>query len=301
MFGGFDGAGVRGIVGTIAARPGDDHDRLQPVPRLRVAKAVETLKRSGVDGPYAIALGPRCYTGVIETTERGGYPVLQHLGPITGGPVVWAPAVDGAVVVSLRGGDFELIVGQDFSIGYLDHDAESVPLYLEESLTFRVLEPEAAVKLDPARQRVTGNPFLTRCGRVPDAPDATHEVVVAHDARPRSPPGRRAPRGADPTTRPALPAATVRIRSSAASGVAPRPSSLELSHDPGADLLAVRVGSIAASVTVSDIPIGSRPGWTLNTLMPYRLVSWARFSVSLATAAFDTEYVETSGHRNTPA
>ncbi len=56
--------------------------------------------------------------------------------------------MDGAVVVSLRGGDFELTVGQDFSIGYLDHDAESVTLYLEESLTFRSTGPEGAIALE---------------------------------------------------------------------------------------------------------------------------------------------------------
>ena len=64
-------------------------------PRL-VARAVSTLREAGVDGPYAIALGPHCWTGVIESTEEGGYPVLEHLRMILGGPVVWAPAVDGA-------------------------------------------------------------------------------------------------------------------------------------------------------------------------------------------------------------
>jgi len=150
VFGGFDGAGVRGIVHTSPHDPVTITTDYSLYPNY-VARAVETLKRSGVDGPYAIALGPRCYTGVIETTERGGYPVLQHLGLITGGPVVWAPAVDGAVVVSLRGGDFELIVGQDFSIGYLVHDAETVTLYLEESLTFRATGPEAAIALEYER------------------------------------------------------------------------------------------------------------------------------------------------------
>lgn len=47
----------------------------------------------------------------------------------------------------MRGGDFELVVGQDLSIGYLSHDAENVRLYIEESLTFRLLTPEAAVPL----------------------------------------------------------------------------------------------------------------------------------------------------------
>jgi uncharacterized linocin/CFP29 family protein len=112
-----------------------------------VARAVATLQREGVTGPYAIALGPRCYTGVIETTEHGGYPLLEHLRLILGGPALWAPAVDGAIVVSTRGGDYELVVGEDVSIGYLDHDATNVRLYLEETFTFRVLAPEAAVAL----------------------------------------------------------------------------------------------------------------------------------------------------------
>ena len=76
------------------------------------------LKAAGIGGPYAIALGPRCYEGVIETTEKGGYPLLEHLGLILGGPVIWAPAVDGAIVLSQRGGDFALTIGQDISIAY---------------------------------------------------------------------------------------------------------------------------------------------------------------------------------------
>ena len=137
---------MRGIVETSPHDPvqiNTDYDRYPNY----VAKAVETLKRAGVAGPYALALGPRCYTGVIETTEHGGYPVLEHLRLIVEGPVVWAPAVDGAVLISQRGDDFELVVGQDLSIGYLDHDAERVRLYLEESVTFRAASPEAAVAL----------------------------------------------------------------------------------------------------------------------------------------------------------
>jgi uncharacterized linocin/CFP29 family protein len=105
------------------------------------------LQRVGIAGPYTAALGPRCYTGVVETTEHGGYPVFEHLRLITGGDVLWAPAVDGAVVLSTRGDDYELTIGEDVSIGYLDHDATSVHLYLEESFTFQVWTPDAAVHL----------------------------------------------------------------------------------------------------------------------------------------------------------
>ena len=113
---------------------------------LAVARAVTRLRSAGVDGPYAIALGKQCYTGLTETT-KGGYPVIQHVKRLLDGPLVFAPAVDGAAVVSMRGDDFELTVGQDLSIGYLEHDREKVRLYIQESFTFRVLTPHAAVPL----------------------------------------------------------------------------------------------------------------------------------------------------------
>jgi Encapsulating protein for peroxidase len=66
---------------------------------------------------------------------------------------VWAPGVSGAVVVSMRGGDFEFNCGQDISVGYASHDTETVSLYLEESYSFRVLTPEAAVAIAPPKGR----------------------------------------------------------------------------------------------------------------------------------------------------
>ncbi|MDQ2896618.1 MAG: bacteriocin family protein [Actinomycetota bacterium] len=113
-----------------------------------VAKAVELLLQSGIAGPYGLALGPDDYTAVIETSEHGGYPLFDHLRKILGGPIVWAPGVRGAVVLSLRGGDFLLESGQDLAIGYESHDPEAVHLYLEESFSFRVATPEAAVALN---------------------------------------------------------------------------------------------------------------------------------------------------------
>jgi uncharacterized linocin/CFP29 family protein len=145
----FHGHGAGAITGIAEATPHPKvpiSDDYRQYPNA-VARAVAMLQTSGIAGPYAVALGPRCYTGVVETTEMGGFPVLEHLRLITGGPVLWAPGVDGAVVLSERGADYQLTLGQDVSIGYLDHDATSVHLYLEESFTFTVLTPEAAVHL----------------------------------------------------------------------------------------------------------------------------------------------------------
>ena len=146
VFHGFPAAGIVGITEASSHAPITLSDDFDAYPG-HVAKAVEVLLDAGVDGPYGLALGPRCYTGVIETTEHGGYLVFDHLRKILGGPVVWSPGVRGAVVVSLRGGDFLFESGQDLSVGYDRHDDDVVLLYVEESFSFRVATPEAAVGL----------------------------------------------------------------------------------------------------------------------------------------------------------
>jgi uncharacterized linocin/CFP29 family protein len=146
VFHGWSEAGIDGIarVSPHDAIPcGDEIERYPS----HVARAVETLLRSGVGGPYALALGREEYTRVIETAERGGVLLFDHLRQILDGPIVWAPGVGGGVVVSQRGGDFLYESGQDIAVGYESHDADKVALYLEESFTFRVASPEAAVAI----------------------------------------------------------------------------------------------------------------------------------------------------------
>ncbi|MCW5891061.1 MAG: bacteriocin family protein [bacterium] len=146
VFHGWKAAGIEGIVDASPHAPITIPNDYEHYPRA-VAEATRVLRMAGVGGTYAIALGPRCYTGLMQAMSRGGYPVLEVVRQVVGGPVVWAPSVDGAVVLTTRGGDFELTVGQDISIGYLHHSATSVCFYLLESMTFRVLTPEAAVWL----------------------------------------------------------------------------------------------------------------------------------------------------------
>ncbi|HWC85530.1 MAG TPA: family 1 encapsulin nanocompartment shell protein [Solirubrobacteraceae bacterium] len=114
-----------------------------------VAGAVERLLHNGISGPYALALGGEQYQRVVETAENGGYPLLEHLRKILEGPIIWAPGVRGALVLSTRGGDFLFESGQDLALGYDSHDAEVARLYIEESFTFRIATPEAAVVLEP--------------------------------------------------------------------------------------------------------------------------------------------------------
>lgn len=147
VFEGYEAGGVKGLVTgaprRVTAAGGDDILRA-------VSDALEVLREAGVGGPYALALGPRWYTDLAKIPGAGRYPLIEHVRRLIEGPIVWAPALAGGVVVSHRGEDFEMVVGRDLSIGYVAHDTTKVRLYFEESLTFRSITPEAAVGILPA-------------------------------------------------------------------------------------------------------------------------------------------------------
>jgi len=114
-----------------------------------IAQALNQLRLVGVDGPYSVLLSADAYTALAEARDYGD-PVLEHVRRLIDGEIIWAPAIAGAFVVTTRGGDFDLYVGQDLSIGYASHTDTAVRLYLQETFTFLLLTGEAAVALAPA-------------------------------------------------------------------------------------------------------------------------------------------------------
>ncbi len=150
IFNGYPAAKIQGIrEGTsnpIMKLPADVRDYPDAV-----AHALSQLRLVGVNGPYSVLLGAKAYTELAETRDHG-YPVLEHVKRIVDGNIIWAPAIEGAFVLTTRGGDFELNIGQDVSIGYLSHTDTAVRLYLQETFTSRVLTSEASVVLEPSDQ-----------------------------------------------------------------------------------------------------------------------------------------------------
>lgn len=146
IFHGFPDGKIEGIIQASPHTPIDVRSP-QDWPSA-VTTAKEVLRMAGVNGPYALAVGNEAYKELVADTQDG-YPLRKRLEEsITEGSIVWAPALkEGAVLLSTRGGDYELTVGQDFSIGYASHDRQTVELYLTESFTFRVLEDKAAILL----------------------------------------------------------------------------------------------------------------------------------------------------------
>lgn len=150
IFDGYAAAGIEGI------RPGASNPPF-PLPGAAerypaaIAQAVNRLRLAGVEGPYRLVLGAEPFTTVTGGNDEG-YPVLQHILRLVDGDIIWAPAIEGGLVLTTRGGDFELDLGQDLSIGYLRHTDEMIELYLQESFAFRLLTTEAVVAL-PAQAR----------------------------------------------------------------------------------------------------------------------------------------------------
>jgi uncharacterized linocin/CFP29 family protein len=145
IFEGWAAAGVPGIRASSSNPAITLPDQVRDYP-IAISQAVTALRLVGVNGPYTLALGADAYTAASEATDKG-YPIYQHITRLVDGEIVWAPAIAGGFLLTTRGGDFELHLGQDVSIGYLAHDTASIELYLQETMTFLVYTTEAAVTL----------------------------------------------------------------------------------------------------------------------------------------------------------
>jgi uncharacterized linocin/CFP29 family protein len=144
IFHALEAAGIRGLAASSShahIAVGDD----VPSAIDAVTRALLTLDEAAVNGPYAVVLGDSLYRRLAAASE---YPPLERLQKLLGERVLHSRIVTGGLVLSERGGDFRLTVGQDAAVGYSSHDGATVALYLLESFTFLVSEPDAVVVLD---------------------------------------------------------------------------------------------------------------------------------------------------------
>jgi uncharacterized linocin/CFP29 family protein len=118
-----------------------------------IADGITSLASRSVEGPYAFVVGPKLWS--LMSAHFQGYPVKMQAESILGGQVILSPYLSGefendACLVSTRGGDMELVLGQDLAIGFEKATSDSVRLYFMESFTFRILEPAAVIPYSTA-------------------------------------------------------------------------------------------------------------------------------------------------------
>lgn len=145
IYRGFGGAAIQGLLEASSQAPvplSADRSRLtESVEQARLA-----IQEAEIGGPFALVLGTEPYKWLMAG-EPNAYPLRKRIEAMVTGGIHWSPVLEGGALLSRRGGDFEMTVGQDLAIGYKMHTAREVELYFTESFTFRVLEPAAAVEL----------------------------------------------------------------------------------------------------------------------------------------------------------
>lgn len=144
IFHGLEAAGIRGLSAA------SSHPRLPVGGDVRttidaVARALLALDEAAIEGPYTVVLGDALYRRLAAASD---YPPLERVQNLVGERVLHSRIVSGGLVLSTRGGDFQLTVGQDAAVGYASHDRDTVSLYVVESFTFLVSEPDAVVVLE---------------------------------------------------------------------------------------------------------------------------------------------------------
>ncbi|ORC30726.1 bacteriocin [Marispirochaeta aestuarii] len=108
-----------------------------------LAEAQERMQAAGVEGGADLIVSPDLWKFLNRVSPGGSLKKLVERQ--IEGSVIRSEQLDGALLYANRGGDAELILGQDISVGYHNHTARDVSLFFTESFTFRILTPEALV------------------------------------------------------------------------------------------------------------------------------------------------------------
>lgn len=142
IYEGFEPASIKGLKTSSEKAPvtvpSDVNDFIKEIGNQSVY-----LKENAVEGPYTLVISAKDWLSLVELSE--GYPIQKQIQEILGGKVIINHSNENTFLVSERGGDYELVLGQDITLGYDSHDTKNVKLYLTASFTFRVLSPEAVV------------------------------------------------------------------------------------------------------------------------------------------------------------
>ncbi|MHB2019588.1 MAG: family 1 encapsulin nanocompartment shell protein [Candidatus Xenobia bacterium] len=110
-----------------------------------VLSAVATLDEKGIAGPYALVLSPSLYWA-CQRAGAGGFPAARQLQAHVE-KTVRSNALQGGALFSLRGGDYQLVVGGDLTVGYLGQNETKLDMFVLETVAAQLLNPQAVCLL----------------------------------------------------------------------------------------------------------------------------------------------------------
>lgn len=145
----FKGKGAEHFAGII--NKAEFNLNISDKPQEFIAAAVEginNMKNAGVGGPFSLVLSEDIFR-VLFSSPDSGYPLHKRLGDIDIEKVIVSPLMESeGLLLSARGEDFKLILGQDLTLGFEERNGSKLEFFFTESFVTRVISPEAAVYLN---------------------------------------------------------------------------------------------------------------------------------------------------------
>jgi uncharacterized linocin/CFP29 family protein len=145
IYNGFNKSGVKGLKTSGVHKPVKYPDNVEELPKV-IAEMISQFVKSSVEGPYSLVLSTEKWEAL--SSHISGYPLKKVVKDLLEGKIILNPSSKDSFLVSERGGDFSLTLGQDLSIGYESHDTKNVQLYFTESFTFRVIDPASVINFN---------------------------------------------------------------------------------------------------------------------------------------------------------
>lgn len=111
-----------------------------------IAKAILKLRKAYFTGNMDLIVSEDLYAKLWSLESRT--PLVKTLESMIGGKIVTSEVMKGAILIPHKNENFVLELGEDFSLGYQEHDQKEVTFFIKESFTFQVLDESLVVRFE---------------------------------------------------------------------------------------------------------------------------------------------------------
>lgn len=108
-----------------------------------LSEAQLTIKNAYADGPLSLIVGKKVYKALQKA--HGGRLLIDLVASLIGGSIIYSSVLEGALLVPQDHEDLGLVIGQDYKIGFQSATQKDVNLFIMNSFTTQILDPDIVV------------------------------------------------------------------------------------------------------------------------------------------------------------
>ncbi|MDF2514134.1 MAG: bacteriocin [Herbinix sp.] len=111
-----------------------------------VAEGVLKLRNAYASGKLDLIVSQELYTKLWSLESQT--PLVKALEEMISGKVIASEVLKGALLIPHDHENLELVLGDDFTLGYQEHDQKEVTFFIKESLTFQITDDNLVVRFE---------------------------------------------------------------------------------------------------------------------------------------------------------